>query len=252
MGTLLDSLGAASVNWPNFGGTDLARYNNAVVGSFSLGDAAGSEYAMSDFPGLPLTALEVDGVTLGTTGIIGSGTAMDVTNASTGTCTFLGNWKPMKSTGLTFSLWFETSTDPSTTWDIIGFDDGSSTDRLKLLWNDTNNRFDWFDISTFRQGFTPATSYAVDVADGSPHHLVARYRNGVFDVFFDGSKGNSVTSAWTADPANNANQLFGMFPAGTAALTGVFQHVTIWSAGISDDAVSDLYNSGSGRFADGT
>jgi len=252
MGTLQDSIGAASATQPRFTGTDLSRYNNSMVGAFSFGDSAGSEYAVSAVPGLPIQSMIVDGPTLGATGIIGTGTAMSAVTATTNVCPFIGNWKPYKDTGFTISVWFETSTTPTTSWDVFGFDDGTNTGRLKVLWYDTPKRFDWLDSNTFREGITPATDFATDYGDGNPHLLTARYRAGAFDIFVDGTKGTTVTTAWAADPANNPDQLFGMFTAGTVALTAVYQHLYIWGAGLSDDAVSDLYNSGSGRFVDGT
>lgn len=248
MGVLLDSIGAPSNTNARFTGTNLSRYNNAFVGSFSLGDAVGSKYAISDLPGLPLTSFDLANATFGRTGIKGAGTAMQALEASTIKGRAGSQWGPSEDGGMTISFWFQTSATPIADVYFFGWGDGTSTDRLYFGWDFGNLKFKFLDENTDRNVFTPATSWATDIADGNPHLMTARYRDGSFDFFIDSVQGDTVTVQMNAAPSKVP---FAIFPNATIA-DGDFQHWYFWGVGLNTDAILDLYNSGSGRFSDGT
>lgn len=254
MGAFSDSTGAGGAFGPRFTGTNLSRYNNALIFSLGMDDPVSSTEAVGLVGGCPIGSVSLisGAATFGSTSIIGSGTSVAVTSSpSAPRFTSNLNYVPAQNSDHTLSFWFQGSVDPLGSRNLIGWTDpGASGGRILYGWRDANESLYVLDVNNNRLLYTLPTNYATDLGDGSPHNIVFRYLAGAWDCFVDGTKGTTVTAAWAAQPTETPGVEFTLFE--DLPLDGSYAHVSGWSAGLSDAAVAELYNSGSGRFADGT
>jgi|SaaInlV_165m_DNA_1040744.scaffolds.fasta_scaffold39054_3 hypothetical protein len=254
MGAFSDSTGAGGAFGPRFTGTNLSRYNTALMFSFGMGDA-GPKEAVGLVGGCPFGGMSlVSGTaTFGAASIIGSGTSLAATAAAAPRFQVPQSFRASQNSHHTFSFWFQGSVDPAAHRDLIGWGrPASSSGRSYYAWRDAPDYSLYFISTNTQYNVWPVpTSYAVDIGDNTPHNIVFRYLNGSFDAWVDGVKGTTIAVAsWASAPQYTDGCEFHFL--GGLPLDGSYAHVSGWSAGLSDAAVAELYNSGLGRFADGT
>jgi hypothetical protein len=228
----------------SFDNAVLDAYSDNLLAGFRLEDASGG--AVDDIGGNDLTTVN------GTpeyqqTGKNGYAVTFDGFDYEY----FEREWTPIDgSTDRTISLWLKlTYDDAQDPLALVSWGDGSSGGQFIVS-------VDWGYISC-SDGYELRYATMTDTADNDWHHVFVRLNGTTFDdvdIFVDGSDeipdsmGGGITVDTASHGASSRFRLASDHSGVEYEFCGSIDEVYIWDTALSNEAIAELYNSGTGTF----
>ncbi|HEC39997.1 MAG TPA: LamG domain-containing protein [bacterium] len=205
-----------------------------------------SYYKLDLSSGVVLDSLGVNngtnnGATRGITGKIGSAFRFD------GVGDFVDSgFSNVLSNNFTVSLWYNSSTDPSSTNALIERATAVGSFGKRELMRMTTSGFVFFDLKNGNASEDAGITTSVNLSDGDFHHIVFVRNSTEVRIYVDGSVGASLIKNYGASTLATEFFIGKTYDVVTRFLNMDLDELGIWNRSLSADEVTQLFNGGNG------
>lgn len=215
----------------NPGTTNLVAYYSLDESSGTRADSHSNGYDLTD-----------NNTVTSRTGVINNGSSHSGSSEYLSSATAVGNALGNGVTAMTISMWIKA--------DVTNSNDGIISVGTNFNGTDTG-KFN-FNISGTNKINTTVNGVAQTVITFSDttnwHHLAVQYRGSTVAVWLDGTEQFDETAAsGTSINCSGLDFIVGGYFSSSFCFDGGIDEVGVWSSVLTDDNITWLYNSGSGR-----